>query len=95
MSAVRLLVGTKKGGFVLTSDGSRDEWDVNGPLFAGWEICHVNASQADPDRLYASQTSSWFGQVVQRSDDGGRTVNDRGLRWRTAVQASPVDHLAG
>jgi photosystem II stability/assembly factor-like uncharacterized protein len=73
MSRVRLLVGTRKGAFVLTSDGTRQSWDVNGPHFAGWEIYHVAGSPADPDRIYASQSSGWFGQVVQRSDDGGKT----------------------
>jgi photosystem II stability/assembly factor-like uncharacterized protein len=73
MSSVRVLVGTRKGAFVLTSDGKRDRWDVNGPFFGGWEIYHVDGSPADPNRLYASQSSGWFGQVVQRSDDGGRT----------------------
>ena len=73
MSKVRLLVGTRKGAFVMTSDGKRESWDVQGPHFAGWEIYHMNASPADPNRLYASQSSSWFGQVMQRSDDGGQT----------------------
>jgi len=71
MSGVRVLVGTRKGAFVLTSDGSRTSWDVSRPLFGGWEVYHVNGSPADPDRLYASQSNGWFGQVVQRSDDGG------------------------
>jgi photosystem II stability/assembly factor-like uncharacterized protein len=75
MTGVRVLVGTRKGAFVLTSDGKRTSWDVSGPHFAGWEIYHVKGSPADPDRLYASQSSGWFGQVVQRSDDGGRTWN--------------------
>src|ERR671918_1971644 len=73
MSGVRLLVGTRKGAFVLTSDGSRDGWDVDGPHFTGWEIYHVNGSPADPDRLYVSQSTGWFGQIIQRSDDGGKT----------------------
>jgi hypothetical protein len=73
MSKVRVLVGTRKGAFVLTSDGKRECWDVSGPHFAGWEIYHVKGSPADPNRLYASQTSDWFGQVIQRSDDGGKT----------------------
>jgi photosystem II stability/assembly factor-like uncharacterized protein len=71
MSRVRLLVGTRKGAFVLTADGKRQDWQVSGPHFGGWEIYHINGSPADPDRLYASQSSSWFGQVIQRSDDGG------------------------
>ncbi|MHA6795895.1 WD40/YVTN/BNR-like repeat-containing protein [Pseudonocardia bannensis] len=73
MSRVRVLVGTRKGAFVLTSDGKREEWDVNGPHFAGWEIYHLTGSPAEPDRLFASQSGGWFGQVIQRSDDGGTT----------------------
>jgi hypothetical protein len=72
-AAVRVLVGTRKGAFTLTSDEGRKKWDVSGPHFAGWEIYHIKGSPADPDRLYASQTSSWFGQLIQRSSDGGRT----------------------
>ncbi|WP_034273866.1 WD40/YVTN/BNR-like repeat-containing protein [Haloechinothrix halophila] len=73
MSRVRVLVGTRKGAFVLTSDGKREEWKVSGPHFAGWEIYHVAGSPADPERLYASQSTAWFGQLIQRSDDGGTT----------------------
>jgi len=73
MPGVRLLVGTRKGAFVLTSDEARKHWDVGGPHFAGWEIYHVKASPVDPNRVYASQSSSWLGQQIQRSDDGGKT----------------------
>ncbi len=73
MSQVRVLVGTRKGAFTLTSDAKREQWDVSGPHFAGWEIFHVKGSPVDPNRLYASQTSGWFGQLIQRSDDGGQT----------------------
>jgi hypothetical protein len=78
MTGVRLLVGTRKGAFILTADGKREDWQVSGPHFGGWEIYHVNGSPADPDRLYASQSSGWFGQVIQRSDDGGRSWNPVG-----------------
>jgi hypothetical protein len=78
MSKVRVLVGTRKGAFILTSDGKRENWEVNGPLFSGWEIYHMKGSPADPNRLFASQTSGWFGQVIQRSDDGGRTWTQPG-----------------
>ncbi|HTV04770.1 MAG TPA: sialidase family protein [Acidobacteriaceae bacterium] len=73
MSKVRLLVGTRKGAFVMTADGKRDKWKISGPHFAGWEIYHMKGSKVNPDRIYASQTSGWFGQVMQRSDDGGKT----------------------
>src|SRR5437016_7260013 len=78
MSKVRVLVGTRKGAFILTSDGKRKQWDGNGPHFGGWEMYHLTGSPADPDRLYASQTSSWFGQIIQRSDDGGKTWHQPG-----------------
>ena len=73
MSSVRVLVGTKKGAFILTADGKRQKWDVTGPHFAGWEIYHAKGSPADPNRIYVSQSSGWFGQIIQRSDDGGKT----------------------
>ena len=81
MSRVRLLVGTRKGAFILTSDGKRQDWSVSGPHFAGWEIYHLKGSPVDPDRVYASQTSGWFGQVVQRSDDGGVSWNAVGNKF--------------
>jgi photosystem II stability/assembly factor-like uncharacterized protein len=73
MGAVRVLVGTSKGAFILTSDGKRQEWKVDGPHFGGWEIYHLKGSPIDPNRIYAAQATDWFGQVVHRSDDGGKT----------------------
>jgi hypothetical protein len=90
MSGVRVLVGTRKGGFVLSSDGKRERWDVSGPHFAGWEIYHVKGSPADPDRLYASQSSGWSGQVIQRSDDGGATWEPAGNKF--AYDGVPGTH---
>jgi photosystem II stability/assembly factor-like uncharacterized protein len=78
MSKVRVLVGTKKGAFICSADGKRDKWEISGPHFAGWEMYHLKGSPADPNRLYASQTSGWFGQVIQRSDDGGKTWSTPG-----------------
>jgi photosystem II stability/assembly factor-like uncharacterized protein len=75
MSRVRLLVGTRKGAFILDADAKRKDWNVTGPFFSGWEVFHLKGSPVAPDRLYASQSSSWFGQVVQRSDDGGLSWN--------------------
>ena len=84
MTAIRVLVGTRKGAFILTSDGKRGKWSVSGPHFAGWEIYHLKGSPADPDRIYASQTSDWFGQVIQRSSDGGKT-------WEQPASANGQD----
>ncbi len=87
MSSVRLLVGTKKGAFVLTSDGKREKWEVSGPHFAGWEIYHMKGSPVDPNRIYASQSSGWFGQVMQRSDDGGKTWEPVGNKFAVRRRA--------
>jgi hypothetical protein len=81
MSSVRVLVGTRKGAFVLTADGTRERWTVSGPHFGGWEVYHLKASPADPNRLYASQSSGWFGQIIQRSDDGGASWNPVGNQF--------------
>ena len=78
MGKVRVLVGTKKGAFILSADGKRKDWEVSGPHFAGWEIYHLKGSVVDPNRIYASQSSGWFGQIIQRSDDGGKTWNTPG-----------------
>jgi photosystem II stability/assembly factor-like uncharacterized protein len=78
MSGVRVLVGTKKGAFILTSDEKREKWDISEPHFAGWELYHLKGSPVDPNRIYASQSSGWFGQIIQRSDDGGLTWHQPG-----------------
>ncbi len=82
MSGVRGLVGTRKGAFILTSDVKREKWDVSGPHFAGWEIYHLKGSPVNPDRIYASQSSSWFGQTMQRSDDGGKSWETVGNQFQ-------------
>jgi photosystem II stability/assembly factor-like uncharacterized protein len=91
MSSVRLLVGTKKGAFVISADGARKNWSVEGPHFGGWEMYHIKGSPVDPNRIYASQTSGWFGQLVQRSDDGGKTWNPVGNEFK--YEGNPGTHL--
>src|SRR5579871_4637267 len=88
MSRVRVLVGTRKVAFVLESDGKRQEWKIDGPHFGGWEIYHLKGSPVDPDRIYASQSSSWFGQIVQRYDDGGQS-------WETVGKGFVYDGTPG
>ena len=88
MSQVRVLVGTRKGAFILTADGARKDWSIAGPHFPGWEIYHLKGSPLNPDRIYASQSSGWFGQVMQRSDDGGKS-------WRAADNKFLYDGVPG
>ncbi|HEV8440482.1 MAG TPA: exo-alpha-sialidase [Methylomirabilota bacterium] len=91
MSGVRVLIGTRKGAFVITADGNRERWDVSGPHFGGWELYHLKGSPADPNRLYASQSSSWFGQMIQRSNDGGKTWEAVGNKF--VYEGAPGTHL--
>jgi photosystem II stability/assembly factor-like uncharacterized protein len=91
MSRVRVLVGTRKGAFVLTADAKRKTWDVSGPHFTGWEIYHLKGSPADRDRLYASQSTGWFGQQIQRSNDGGKTWGAVGNKF--VYDGVPGTHL--
>jgi len=88
MSNVRVLVGTRKGAFILSADGKREKWDISGPHFAGWEMYHLKGSPADPNRIYASQCSGWFGQMIQRSSDGGKT-------WEPVDNKFVYDGVAG
>ena len=91
MSRVRVLVGTRKGAFVLAADGKRDRWDVSGPFFGGWELYHLKGSPVDPNRLYAAQHTSWHGQLIQRSDDGGKTWEAMGNKF--VYEGEPGTHL--
>jgi photosystem II stability/assembly factor-like uncharacterized protein len=91
MTAVRVLVGTRKGAFILTADGKREKWDVTGPHFGGWEIYHMKGSPVDPNRLYASQSNSWFGQLMQRSNDGGKTWEPVGNKF--VYDGTPGTHM--
>jgi len=90
MSRVRVLAGTRKGAFILESDGKREKWEVSGPYFTGWEIYHIKGSPADPNRIYASQTSGWFGQIIQRSSDGGQTWETPGGGPEKSPQGWPM-----
>lgn len=82
MSTVRLLVGSRKGAFILTTDEKRSQWQINGPYFAGWEVFHLKGSPVDHNRIYASQSNGWFGQLIQRSDDGGQTWHPMNNEFR-------------
>ena len=86
MPHVRVLVGTRKGAFVLTSDAARATWEVAGPHFGGWEIYHMKASPVAPNRIYAAQNTGWFGQLMQRSDDGGVTWTPVGNEFKYASE---------
>ena len=73
MSKVRVLVGTKKGAFILTADGKRKEWKVNGPHFAGWEMYHLKGSLADPKRILEGEGKVLRYVTLRKSADAERS----------------------
>ena len=72
MSKVVLLVGTRKGVFVLDSDADRRDWTVRGPFCEGWPVYHALYDPAD-GTIYAAAASEWHGASVWRSADLGET----------------------
>ncbi len=95
MSGVRVLAGTRKGLFLLCSDEKRQTWTVDGPHFAGWEIYHAKGSPSNPNRIYVSQSSGWFGQMIQRSSDGGKTWEAVGNEFRYEGVPGTHQHYDG
>ena len=91
ISGIRVLVGTRKGAFILTADGARKNWTVTGQRFGGREIYHLKGSPVDQSRLYAAQSTGWFGQLIQRSDDGVATWEPVGHKF--TYEGRPGEHL--
>jgi len=96
--AVRVLIGSKKGAFIIESDASRRDWRVRGPYCEHWPITHVAADPGD-GALYATGGNAWFGPAVWKSTDGGAnwTHSSHGLAYpqgETPVQCAWVAHLA-
>src|SRR5919201_2254507 len=72
MPATLLLVGTRKGLFVLESDDGRRDWKIRGPYCEGWPIYHAVHDHAS-GAIYAAAASEWHGAGVWRSNDLGET----------------------
>ena len=68
--APAILVGTRKGLFVLKGDETRRKWEFEGPHLSGWDVFHAMKHDGS---LYAAANHGVYGATVQRSDDGGKT----------------------
>lgn len=69
---IHLLIGTKKGAFIIDSDGERKQWTLRGPFCEAWPINHVVADPAT-NTIYATGGNEWFGPAVWKSGDLGET----------------------
>jgi photosystem II stability/assembly factor-like uncharacterized protein len=72
MSSTVLLVGTRKGCFILESDADRRDWKLRGPYCDGWPVYHA-VHDAESGAIYAAAASEWHGAGVWRSNDLGET----------------------
>src|SRR5690348_18210143 len=72
MGQTLLLVGTRKGCFLVESDADRRDWTIRGPFCEGWPVYHA-VHDADTGAIYAAAASEWHGSAVWRSPDLGET----------------------
>jgi len=97
MTRVLLLVGTRKGLFLLESDERRADWTVRGPFCEGWPVYHA-VHDAESGTIYAAAASEWHGAAVWRSGDLGETweLSSEGLSYGegSELRLSKVSGLA-
>ena len=94
MPVTMVLVGTRKGCFVLESDADRRSWTTRGPYCEGWPVYHA-VHDADSGSIYAAAASEWHGAGVWRSDDLGETweLSSEGLELRRGQRAPALEGL--
>jgi photosystem II stability/assembly factor-like uncharacterized protein len=95
MPRVMVLAGTRKGCFVLESDGDRRDWSVRGPYCEGWPVYHA-IHDAETDTIYAAAASEWHGAGVWRSADRGETweLSSEGLSYgENSLKLSKISGL--
>ncbi|HET7413166.1 MAG TPA: sialidase family protein, partial [Pararhizobium sp.] len=84
---VLVLVGTKKGAFIMEGDSDRRSWHLNGPFCETWPINHV-VGDAATGAVYAGGGNAWFGPAVWKSTDLGRswTHSSDGLAYEAGAE---------
>src|SRR5947207_1990379 len=82
MSQTVLLIGTRKGCFVMQSDEDRRKWRMRGPFCEGWPVYHA-IYEPSTGAIYAAAASEWHGSAVWRSPDLGETwtLSSEGLSY--------------
>lgn len=89
---IHVLIGTKKGTFIASSDAGRSDWSLKGPLCETWPINHVIADPAT-GTLYAAGGNAWFGPAVWRSDDLGETWTHSSEGMAYAAGEQPINSV--
>ncbi len=95
---IRVLVGTRKGAFIYSSDEGREKWKLSEPMLQGWQVHHMAADRRrEPTRLYAAANHAVWGPAVAKSDDGGKTWDvhsrDLGFPQDMGVTINTVWHV--
>ena len=86
---VRLLVGTKKGAFILESDEARRDWSVRGPMCEGWPV-HDIIVEPGSGALLVAAGNAWYGPAVWRSEDDGETWTHSSSGLTYGEEAEPI-----
>ena len=96
MSKTVLLVGTRKGCFLLESDADRRTWELRGPFCESWPILHAIHDPSD-GTIYAAGASEWLGASVWRSPDLGETwqQSSEGLGYGEGEDALKLSKVSG
>jgi len=90
---VMLLVGTRKGLFLMDSDPHRRNWEIRGPLCESWPVFHA-IGDVESGMLYAAAASEWHGTVIWRSGDLGRTWEQSGKGLSYGEDGPPLTKVS-
>ncbi len=82
---VRILIGTRKGGYVLEGDAARKKWKLAAQMQRGWDVFHMTADPRHPGDLYACVNSWLWGPVLYRSRNYGRNWDEIGTPMLSAT----------
>jgi hypothetical protein len=89
MVRILVLIGTKKGAFILEGSGARESWELRGPFCEAWPINHVIADRAT-GAIYGGGGNEWFGPAVWKSADLGTTWTHSSAGLAYAAGESPI-----
>ena len=89
---VLVLLGTRKGAFILESNAARAEWSLRGPFCDAWPINHVIADPVT-GTIYAGGGNDWFGPAVWKTTDLGATWTHSSAGLAYAAGEPPVQSV--
>ena len=87
-----VLVGTRKGAFILTGDQSRRQWQIDGPFNPGTDVFHLVYDQRNGGTIFSASNSMWFGPQIEFSRDLGQTWQQAEAQPRFTNKPEYAEH---